>query len=169
METALLVQSLALHGEVLTLAFEGLTEDELRFRPAPEAWSPLEILGHLVDEEHGDFRVRLGLTLEDPAAPWPRIDPQGWVRQRKHQERIPAELLAEFHEERRRSLDWLRELRDPDWDRTHAHPELGPLRAGDLLASWAAHDVLHLRQLAGTRLAYLRRASLPYSAAYAGG
>lgn len=168
MDTSALLQALALHGEVLASAFDGLSEDEARYRPAPERWSALEILGHLVDEEHGDFRVRLGLTLEDPRAPWPRIDPQGWVRERKHQQRAPTELLAEFCEERRRSLLWLHDLRQPAWHHTHVHPELGELRAGDLLAAWAAHDVLHLRQLADTRLAFLRQVASPYSSAYAG-
>jgi len=37
-------------------------------------------VNHLVDEEEGDFRLRLRSTLEDPARDWPPIDPEGWAR-----------------------------------------------------------------------------------------
>jgi len=168
MDVPFLIRCLRRHVELLVAAFEALPDDELRFRPAPGKWSALEILGHLVDEERGDFRVRLESTLRDPEAAWPPIDPEGWVRARKHQERVPAELLAELRAERAASLAWLAGLGDPDWGRAHVHPQLGALRAGDLLLSWAAHDLLHLRQLANTRLAALRAHGAPFSHAYAG-
>jgi hypothetical protein len=50
---------------------------------------------------------------------------------------------------------------------THQHPGLGALRAGDLLAAWCAHDLLHLRQLANVRLALLEQDAAPYSLRYA--
>jgi hypothetical protein len=55
-----------------------------------------------------------------------------------------------------------------DGEHAHEHPKLGRLRAGDLLASWIAHDLLHLRQLAGLHFAWNARCLAPYSMAYAG-
>ena len=45
---------------------------------------------------------------------------------------VAAECERSFLAERRRSVDWLRELHTPDWEKTHQHPKAGPLRAGDL-------------------------------------
>ena len=45
---------------------------------------------------------------------------------------------------------------------------MGRLSAGDMLTSWAAHDLLHLRQLVELRFAYLARQARPYSLDYAG-
>ena len=79
-----------------------------------------------------------------------------------------AATMAAFAEERGRSLDWLRALRDPDWDAAYQHPKLGVIRAGDLLASWCAHDVLHLRQMARWHWRRLQDEAGPFGTGYAG-
>ncbi len=55
---------------------------------------------------------------------------------------------------------------DPGWDNSYRHPRM-TLRAGDLLASWAAHDAMHLRQMTNNHLRYLGRADAAYSTRYA--
>ena len=67
-----------------------------------------------------------------------------------------------------RSLEWLRGLSRPDWDAAYTHPKLGVIRAGDLLASWCAHDVLHLRQMARWHWRRLQDAAGPFGTGYAG-
>jgi hypothetical protein len=126
----------------------GMVPDEqARFKPPSGAWSILEIVCHLGDEEVDDFRTRLKLTLEDPAAPWPGIDPEGWARDRMYNSQEVAPALERLVRERRESIRWLRSLESPDWAVTVMRPH-GPMRAGDLLVSWAAHDALHIRQIA---------------------
>jgi hypothetical protein len=44
----------------------------------------------------------------------------------------------------------------------------GSIRAGDLLAAWVAHDVLHMRQLAELKYAFMAQAMEPYTVKYAG-
>jgi hypothetical protein len=127
----------------------------------------LEVLCHLIDEERDDFRLRVRLTLEDPTRDWPAIDPQGWARDRDYNQRDLAGMRAEFQRERAISLAWLRRLQEPRWERAKVHSQLGSLSAGDLLASWIAHDVLHLRQMATARLAHLGDTVAPYSTRYA--
>jgi len=123
------------------------SKEELRWRPSDGGWSVLEILGHLVSEEQVDFRQRLRLTLENNGAEWPGIDPEGHVREAAYNHADPMELLDHFSELRENSVRWMTGLRDSDWSLKYVHPSIGVLRAGDLLASWSAHDALHLRQL----------------------
>lgn len=124
-----------------------LPAEDARQRGAQGQWSILEIVCHLADEEEEDFGQRVRLTLEDPTREWPKIDPESWASQRAYNERDLSAELDRFAAARAGSIAWLRSLTSPNWDSTHEHP-LGNLTAGDLLASWAAHDALHLRQIA---------------------
>ncbi len=78
--------------------------------------------------------------------PGQAIDPQGWVIEKGYNQRALDSTLAQFKTEREKSLAWLTELEPPNWDSTVSMP-WGSLTAGDMLASWLAHDILHLRQL----------------------
>jgi len=146
----------------------GLDPADLRARPAPGAWSMLEIVHHLADEEREDFPLRLRLTLADPEQTWPPIDPPGWVETRAYNRQDPDAVLKIFLAARRSSLDWLGRLTEPDWSRAHVHPKLGPMTAGGLLHAWCAHDILHLRQLLQRRWWLREQAAGPGELDYAG-
>ena len=148
MQFDLCVQHLERDAAVITGLVTGLSGEQMRWKPSAEAWSLLEALNHLIDEEREDFRTRLDLILHQPGAPWPPIDPQGWVSQRRYNERDPQESIEVFLSERTRSIRWLQDLQHPDWAQIGRHPSGFELTAGDMLASWVAHDMLHIRQLA---------------------
>lgn len=160
-------QALAASGAAIIALVAGVTPEQARWKPAPDKWSLLEILCHLCDEERDDFRRRLGLVLEDPGQNWPPIDPVGWARERDYNSRELEEMLVDFRQERAASLEWLRDLESPAWNNEFSHPKIGGIKAGDLLASWVAHDNLHLRQLANVQLACLNDTVSPYSTRYA--
>jgi hypothetical protein len=153
---------------VIAALLQDMSDEQLRWRPAPEEWSALEVLCHLYDEEREDFRVRLDLTLHRPEAPIPQIDPQGWVAARGYQSRDAGEVVEGWLAERRSSIDWLRALKSPDWGRRCTNPHLSELCAGDFLAAWAGHDLLHLRQLTELQWKYQAREAAPYAPDYAG-
>ena len=50
----------------------------------------------------------------------------------------------------------------------YPHPQAGPLRAGDLLAAWQAHDLLHVRQLTRLHYRFLEQQAEPFTLRYAG-
>lgn len=145
----------------------GVTQAEAERRPEPDAWSILEVVAHLLDEEREDFRVRLDITLHRPEDGWPPINPVGWVTERRYNERDLVATLDELVAERRRSLAWLGELNDPDWSATY-EARFGPIQAGDLFAAWVAHDNLHLRQLVELKRALIVRTAEPFRTLYAG-
>ena len=154
-------------GERVRTLFQGVSEQQARWRPHPESWSMLEVVSHLLDEEREDFRVRLDYTLHRPHEPWPPIDPGGWVTAREYNQQDPEESLAQFLSERKASIAWLRGLSAPDWDATYDAP-WGPIRAGDIFASWVAHDLLHMRQLLELHWAHVTAEVAPYKPDYAG-
>jgi hypothetical protein len=151
-----------IHGLVV-----GVSAAEARVRPEPAAWSILEVVAHLLDEEREDFRPRLDVVLHRPHETWAPIDPAAWVTARGYNDRELAATLSAFLAERERSLTWLAGLTAPDWSREY-QASFGPITAGDLAASWAAHDLLHTRQLLELRRARLLTLTAPHATRYAG-
>ncbi|MBN2146293.1 MAG: DinB family protein [Anaerolineales bacterium] len=141
--------------------------EQARWKPDPESWSVLEVVNHLLDEEIEDFRTHLDFILHKPVENWPRIGPQDWVRERKYNERDLVDSLEKLQRARQESLAWLEGLHEPNWDVIGQAP-FGPISAGDVMASWVAHDLLHIRQLIELRWAYITRQLQPYDVRYAG-
>ena len=155
-------------AETIASLARAVSDVQARWKPSPEAWSVLEVICHLYDEEREDFRTRVDFTLHKPDADWPPINPVGWVTERGYNQRDPAASLEAFLSERRKSLAWLRSLQNPTWESTHTSPR-GSMRAGDVLAAWVAHDHLHIRQLNQLHWQYLSQDVAPVSLEYAGG
>jgi hypothetical protein len=167
MEMQRLLSQMVDNAERVRALVDGVSEQQARWKPHPDSWSILEVVNHLLDEERHDFRVRLDYTLHCPGEPWPPIDPGGWVTERQYNLQDLKLSLAEFLSEREASINWLRALPEPDWEAAYEAP-WGPLRAGDLLASWVAHDLLHMRQLVELHWAYATGELAPYRPDYAG-
>lgn len=162
------IAQLATQAERIRQLCAGVEDEQARWRPEADAWSMLEVVNHLADEERADFRVRLDCILYRPDEPWPPIDPGAWVLERDYNGRDLPESLARFSEAREESLAWLRSLGNPDLDARAAAPWGGALCGGDMLAAWVAHDLLHMRQLVELHYAWTRRQLRPWSVAYAG-
>ncbi|MGD8466167.1 MAG: DinB family protein [Anaerolineae bacterium] len=170
MELAWAVAQMSLNAERIRALLRGIPAAQARWRPEPESWSMLEVVNHLLDEEREDFKVRLDYTLHRPGEPWPAIDPEGWVTAREYNERDLEPSLAAFLRERDASLAWLGGLATtaaPDWEAAY-ETSFGPIRAGDVLAAWVAHDLLHIRQLVELHWAYTTATLAPYKPDYAG-
>ena len=163
-----IVASLVASARVIAAQVSGVSDAQARWKPEPGTWSILEVVTHLADEEVEDFRTRVGSTLSDPQSEWPAIDPEGWAVRRRYNEGFLDVALERFVRERAASVSFLEGLTDPDWDRAYDHPRLGPIRAGDLLTGWAAHDHIHIRQLNRLRREYLLASVSGYSPDYAG-
>ena len=163
-----IITHLRVNGDVLKYLFTNLTDEQARWKPGADRWSLLEVINHLYDEEREDFRKRLALALSDPDAPWPAIDPEGWVLQRVYNERNLKESIDNFFRERLDSLKWLHDLASPDWQATHHHPKMGSMTAELLLANWLAHDLFHIRQVNDLHFAWLTQLVAPVSLGYSG-
>lgn len=111
-------------------------------------WSAFEILGHLIQGDLEDWIPRTRhLLSHGEERPFEPFDRSGF-------ERITAgrdlnDLLAAFTDARAASLQDLESLRaGSNLDRTGLHPELGTITLRQMLATWTAHDLSHLGQIA---------------------
>jgi hypothetical protein len=152
---------------MLTALVAGMSGQDADRSPAPGVWSIREVVLHLLLEEREDFRPRLESVLADPAAPWHPIDPEAGVRNAIGAAPQLAELLEHFRSERAESVAWLRSRDEADWSATYAHPR-GDTRAGDVLSAWAAHDLLHARQIIKRLYEHVGDDARPFETGYAG-
>lgn len=155
------------NAEAIHALVRGVGAEQARWKPAPDDWSILEVINHLYDEEIEDFRTHLDHILHYADQAWPRIDPASWVTARRYNERELGPSLANFLTARRESVDWLRSLGNPDWE-ARAEAPFGPIQAGEMMAAWVAHDLLHQRQLVELQWAYTTGQMVPYEVRYAG-
>lgn len=162
---------LARFPAVLRALAQAVSSHDARWKPAPEHWSVLEICCHMLDEEREDFRPRIESTLRDPRAEWPKLALDGIAEARRYNEQDLAATLDAFDAARAANIAWLdRVVGAPaaDWTAAYQHPRFGPLATGMLLASWAAHDALHARQLARRLHDLAARDAGAHSVRYAG-
>lgn len=161
------ISQLEHQGNAIISLGKGIAIEQARWKPSNDDWSILEVLNHLVDEEILDFRRHLHHILFTPDDAWPEIDPQAWVIVKKYNLLALDETLENFKSERDQSIRWLEELKTPNW---YAMIQLpwGKLSAGDMMASWLTHDLLHLRQLVELRYHHTLSNSLPFQVEYAG-
>jgi hypothetical protein len=167
MDLEFLINQMIIHAGSIHSLTLGITDEQARWKPDQEKWSILEVINHLYDEEREDFRVRGDCILHHPGAPWPPINPKGWVIERAYNQRDLLQSVEAFLAERRKSVGWLKELEPPDWEASEM-VAFGKFSAGDIFAAWVAHDLLHLRQLIELHWAYTLHAAEPYHVDYAG-
>ncbi|MDE3200766.1 MAG: DinB family protein [Acidobacteriota bacterium] len=112
------------------------------------SWSPRYVVGHLVYCEHGNWLERMEWILEHgESKPFEPLNREGG-RERLKTTPLPA-LLDEFAEVRANKLAKLRaiNLQPADLERKGKHPAFRTVTLGQLLATWAAHDMTHLHQV----------------------
>ncbi|MCB0125823.1 MAG: DinB family protein [Caldilineaceae bacterium] len=163
-----IARQLTQQAQTIRTLVEQVTLEQARWKPRADDWSILEVVNHLYDEEREDFRQRIDYLLHKPGEEAPSIDPQGWVTARAYNERDLVPSLQNFLDERNQSVAWLHNLRDPDWSASYTHPAGFTITAYDFLVNWAAHDLLHLRQLVELHYAWHKHQVGETSLAYAG-
>ena len=133
---------------VLDHWLRGLPRSWIHDNEGPDTWSPYDVVGHLIHGETTDWISRAQIILEHgdtrPFEPFDRF-----AQLDKTDESID-QRLDEFTTLRRASLEALvgMALTPTDLQRRGHHPELGQVTLGELLATWTAHDLNHIVQIA---------------------
>jgi uncharacterized damage-inducible protein DinB len=164
MELADIRLMLARTPQVLTTLLAGLPAQWLHRDDGPGTWSAYDVVGHLLHAEATNWPVRVRTILRHGTrqafAAFDREAMLGWRRE-------PVEaLLDRLRDARSASLEELTALgiTDGDLSRRGAHPQMGEVTLGQVLAAWLAHDLTHLGQV-GEVLARRHREDVgPYRA-----
>lgn len=134
---------------VLHSLLHGLSDFWSMSNYGPETFSPFDVVGHLIHADQTDWMVRARIILEHgESQPFPPFD--RYAMYEASQGKTMADLLTEFAQEREKSLAELRALKlTPEQLEKHGtHPALGSVALKQLLATWVAHDLNHLHQIA---------------------
>ena len=128
-------------------------------RPAEDAWSPREVLAHLLHAETVTLGPRVrraiqenGVRFESP----PSAPPPG----------DPREMSNAWADARAANLAWLRQVTPEQRAHVLHHPRFGEITVDTYIAEWAYHDLDHLRQILSVLAAGLYPQIGPFQALY---
>jgi uncharacterized damage-inducible protein DinB len=138
-----LVEPLRALPRQLAEAVSGLTEAQLRYRPAPETWCIRELVGHLRDAaEVYHKRLYMMSTQTDPVLE--PYDPDAYARDHGYLERDVDEMLQGLAEHRALTVQLLTSLVNWNWARTGQHLEMGRMSIRQLVEHMVEHEAGHL-------------------------
>ncbi len=150
---------------VVRALLEGLPEAWTHRNEGPDTWSPFDVVGHLIDGEERDWMTRARIIVDEGVTR--AFEPFDRFRHLRQNAGKPlGALLDRFAELRERNLGELAALAPgPGELRLQgAHPELGTVTLEQLLATWVAHDLGHIAQIARVMAKQYREDVGPWAA-----
>jgi hypothetical protein len=125
---------------VLSAIVSNLPRSAQDERPREGAWSPREVLAHLLHAETVSFAPRVKRAskqdhLAYEAAPAPAAPGD------------PRQMSNDWADARAANLVWLRQLTPEQRAHVIEHPRYGEVSVDTYVAEWAYHDLDHLRQI----------------------
>lgn len=140
---------------MLREAIQGLSEEELRFKPAPDKWSIHQILIHVTDSEIlSTHRLKKVLAEDEPLLI--SFDQNAWVKQLDYDSLDREQHLLLFHMLRASMRPILDQMTDEQAERVGVYPDAERFTFLQLLEFRVQHVRDHLAQIQRVRDAYLQ-------------
>jgi hypothetical protein len=133
---------------VLASLLQGLANRWLTSNEGADTFSPMDVLGHLIQGEKTDWVERIKIILEHGESkafePFNRF---GFLAEIER--KTSGVLLQEFHALRLKNLRFVHDLKldESKLSLTGTHPELGTVTLQQLISTWAVHDLSHIGQI----------------------
>lgn len=123
-----------------------LTDDDARWKPAPDRFSVAEVLAHLSHSEGHCYRMRVDRFLAETR---PAFEPDhARMYLDLYRGADPEDAFDQFEEQRETNVEYLRGLPSQAGERVALHREAGQITLSQMLHEWALHDLGHIRQIA---------------------
>ncbi|MFC4099789.1 DinB family protein [Paenibacillus xanthanilyticus] len=135
---------------MLASLLAGLSGGWLKANEGEETWNAVEVLLHLIEADRTNWIPRLEVMLQDgEAGAFPPFDRFAHLNNGQADSGADR-LLVDFKVLRVRNIERLRELIASEdlLERQGTHPAFGPVKARELIATWAVHDLTHTAQIA---------------------
>ena len=128
--------------------FNGLANELITRRPYADrwTWTPLEVVGHMVDFEIG-FAFRIRSVLCDDRPTLTGYDQDKWVAGQEYNDYEIEELIGRFALLREINLGLWKQIGAEQMSRVGIHAERGEESLQDMLTMHAGHDLHHLNQI----------------------
>ena len=133
-------------GESLATEMRAAGEELSSWHPAEQQWCAKEVLGHLFESERSGFAGRIAEIIAARPGIEPLLKASGPLS-RTYCTVALDELLNQFLVQRRRNVDFVRDLRREDLQRAGIHERVGRVTVNDLLHEWVHHDRAHVMQI----------------------
>jgi uncharacterized damage-inducible protein DinB len=127
-------------------AIAGLDDAVLRKPERPGKWSILEVIQHLADSELV-YGYRIRMIVSHPTPDIQGFDQDLWARELGYGQRDVRDALAEFRGLRESNVRLLKWLAPEKIERYGNHSERGKESVARMLKLYAAHDLVHLKQI----------------------
>lgn len=134
---------------VLIAMLEGVSDAWTTANEGGDTWSAYDIVGHLIHGEKTDWMPRAAIILSD--RPDKTFEPfDRFAQFEASRGKSLSQLLEEFRILRAENVASLRSkhLTDADLEKKGIHPAFGEVTLSQLLATWVAHDLNHIAQIA---------------------
>jgi DinB superfamily len=125
-----------------------LSDDWFYAKVDEESWNAFDIIGHYIHGEETDWIPRAKIILaQGESVKFESFDRFAQFEISKG--KTISELIETFAELRRKNLETLKSwnLTDDQLKLKGIHPELGEVTLEQLLATWAVHDLTHIRHI----------------------
>jgi hypothetical protein len=123
-----------------------ISEEDARWKPAPDRFSVAEVLAHLSHSEWHCYRARVDRFLAEEMPEFEPDDAQMHLDLYRNAD--SEEEFAQFEEQREMNVELLRRLPAAAGNRKALHRKAGEITLSHMLHEWALHDLGHIRQVA---------------------
>jgi hypothetical protein len=123
-----------------------ISDEDARWKPAPDRFSIAEVLAHLSHSEGHCYRARVDRFL---AEEMPELEPDdAQMHLELYKNGDPDEDFGHFEDQRETNIEFLRGLPAAVGSRKAKHLAAGEITLAQMLHEWALHDLGHVRQIA---------------------
>lgn len=123
-----------------------VSDEDARWKPAPDRFSIAEVLAHLSHTEGHCYRTRVDRFMTEEL---PEFEPDDAQFHRDlYRDADPEGEFDHFEEQRETNVDYLRSLPAGAGNRVARHQKVGEITLAQMLHEWAMHDLGHVRQVA---------------------
>jgi len=140
------LQMLEATPEILRGLMTELSDEDARWKPAPDRFSVAEVLAHLSHSEGHCYRKRVDQFMEEERPELEPDDAQMWLDLYRNAD--PEDAFDHFEEQRETNVEFLRDLPAGSGERVALHKSAGEITLNQMLHEWALHDLGHIRQIA---------------------
>src|SRR5215204_2881874 len=121
--------------EIVRGVMTELSDEDARWKPAPDRFSIAEVLAHLSHSEGHCYRMRLNRFMTEERPEFEPDDAQMYLD--LYRDADPADSFDHFVEHRENNIEFLRDLPAGAGDRIALHREYGEITLSQMLNEWA--------------------------------